>query len=300
MKEMPSAKHFPPFLAAELPGNRDDALFHILPIPLGRGACARELERGPSSLLRASTRLEVFDGRGIPAEAGIFTHPPVDCRGRTEDVLNRIADRTEEIFLEERIPVLLGGDRGLSCGAFLAVLRRMEGGAEGVGILQIDAHANLKENGPDGFYSAASTMKRALEMGFPLYQVGVRSLSPGETDLRKEHDIPYRDAADLCSGAGVKEISLSPDFPEFLYLTIDLDALDPGVIPGTPLPEPGGLFWYQILGLIESLAERHRIVGFDITGLAPGEGDRISPYAAAQLAYRIMGILARYGETAAE
>jgi agmatinase len=137
-------------------------------------------------------------------------------------------------------------------------------------------------------------MKLAMDMGFPIYQMGVRSLSPGEMDLRKERNIPYRDAADLCAGSGVKEITLSPDFPDYIYLTLDVDGLDPSIMPGTANPEPGGLLWNQTLSLIESLAERYRIIGFDIVETAPAKGDRISAYTAARLTYQIIGIITRH------
>ncbi len=277
-------KEYISFLASEFP-QQETSLFHIVPVPMEGN--------GPELILEASHRLEVFDGKSIPAETGIYTHPPENCRGRKEEILNRVADRVEEIFQMERIPVLLGGDHSISNGAFLAILREIEKGSENVGIVQIDAHADLKESEEGSLYTDSSVMKRALDMGFPIYQMGVRSLSPGEMDLRKERNIPYRDASDLCSGNGVKEISLSPDFPEYIYLTIDADGLDPSVIPGTAYPEPGGLSWYQTLSLIGSLADRHRIIGFDIVGIAPGKDDQISAYTAAKLCYSVMGIIAR-------
>ena len=272
------------FLASEFP-QQESSLFHILPVPMETD--------GPEKILKASLSLEVFDGKSIPAEKGILTHPPVNCQGRKEEVLNRIADQVEEIFQMERIAVLLGGDHSISNGAFLAILREIEKGSVNVGIVQIDAHADLKESDEGFLYSESSVMKRALDMGFPIYQMGVRSLSPGEMDLRKERNIPYRDASDLCSGSGTREITLSPDFPDFIYLTIDMDVLDPSIFPGTFHPEPGGLSWYQTLGLISSLAERHSIIGFDIVGTDPEKNDRISAYTAAKLCYAIMGIISR-------
>ncbi len=280
-------KNYPPFLASEFPTGNDLSLFHIIPVPVGEGTF--RTERGPSAILKESQKLEVLEGNRIPAEAGILTHPPVLPGGRIEDILNRVADQVENVFNEERIPVLLGGEHTVSTAAFLAILRQIEKGSVNVGIVHMGAHADLKENENGSIYSPGSVMKRALDMGFPVYQMGVRAISPGEADLRKERNIPYRDANELCSGSGVKEITLSPDFPEYIYLAIDVSGLDPSVIPGAARPEPGGLKWYQTLNLVESLAERYRIIGFDITGTAPAGKDRISAYTAARLAYRIMG-----------
>ncbi|OQY32765.1 MAG: hypothetical protein B6241_10100 [Spirochaetaceae bacterium 4572_59] len=292
---MYSLKNYPPFLASEFPTERENSLFHIIPIPLGQSkGPEKEVRKGPSAILKASRKLEVFDGKSIPAETGILTLPPVNCRGRIEEILNRIADQVEDIFQQERIPVLLGGEHTISNGAFLAILRQIEDGAVNVGIVQIDAHGDLKESEEGSIYSNSCVMKRAVDMGFPIYQMGGRSLSSGEIDLRKERNIPYRDARELCGGSGVKEITLSPDFPDYIYLTIDVDGLDPSIIPGTNRPEPGGLHWYQTLNLIESLAERYRIIGFDIVETAPGKKDKISGYTAARLTYNIMGIIARH------
>ena len=144
---------------------------------------------GPDKILEASQELEIFDGKSIPAESGIYTYPHVNCRGRKEEVLNRVADQVEKIFQMEKIPVLLGGDHSISNGAFLAILREIEKGSVNVGIVQIDAHADLKESDEGSLYTDSSVMKRALDMGFPIYQMGVRSLSPGEMDLRKERNI---------------------------------------------------------------------------------------------------------------
>ena len=280
-------KNDTPFLASGFP-QQEGSLFHLLPVPMESS--------GPDKILEASQELEIFDGKSIPAESGIYTYPHVNCRGRKEEVLNRVADQVEEIFQMEKIPVLLGGDHSISNGAFLAILREIEKGSVNVGIVQIDAHADLKESDEGSLYTDSSVMKRALDMGFPIYQMGVRSLSPGEMDLRKERNIPYRDASDLCSGNSTREVTLSPDFPDFIYLTIDMDALDPSIFPGTSHPEPGGLSWYQILSLISSLAERHNIIGFDIVGTEPDKHDRISAYTAAKLCYTVMGIIARNRE----
>jgi len=286
---------YPPFLASEFPDGSESALFRILPVPLERSlSTGRGTRKAPSRILKASEQLEVFDGKSIPAEKGIRTLPPVSCRGSMELILNRIAEETEWIFSEGRIPVLLGGEHSISNGAFLAILRQIQKGAVPVGIVQIDARADLRDLYEGSPYSPACVMKRAVDLGFPIYQMGVRSLSPGEMDVRREKNIPYRDAPDLCSGTGVRDITLSPDFPDFVYLTIDAGGLDPSVIPGTGSPEAGGLGWYQILSLIDSIAARHRIIGFDLVELVPERGTDLSEHTAARLVYQIMGIIIRH------
>jgi len=287
-------KRYPPFLASEYGNGDDSSLFHVLPVPLEKTVSYGGGTRmGPSAILRASSQLEVFDGWSIPGEEGIRTLPPVNCYGPVEAVLERIAVTTGRILGEGHIPVLLGGEHTVSNGAFTAMNRWYGPETGRVGIVQIDAHGDLRDSYEGSPYSHACVMKRALDMGFPIYQLGIRSLSPEEIELRMKREIPCLDGPDLCSHPLVTEVKLPDDFPDKVYLTIDVDGLDPSVIPGTGTPEPGGLGWYQTLSLIESVARQRRIIGFDCVELAPLEGSRISEFTTARLVYQVMGIISR-------
>ncbi len=291
---MNNQKNYPPFLDSEYGNGDESSLFHILPVPLEKSVSYGGGTRlGPSAILKASSQLEVFDGRSTPGEKGIRTRPPVNCRGPVEKVLKRIAVETEMILSHDGIPVILGGEHTVSNGAFQALTRCYNGGTGKVGIVQIDAHGDLRNSYEGTIYSHACVMKRALDLGFPLFQLGVRSLSPREIELRKQRNILHRDAPELCAGELVTDASLPEDFPRDVYLTIDVDGLDPSVIPGTGTPEPGGLGWYQTLSLIESVARNRKIIGFDCVELAPRKGSSISEFTAARLIYQVMGIIAR-------
>jgi agmatinase len=285
-------KKYPPFLISEYPDGDDRALFQILPVPLERSVSYGVGTRmGPSAILKASENLEVFDGKSCPGESGLKTLPPVNCRGPIPKVLERIAAATEKILLQGRIPVVLGGEHTVSTGVFMALSRHYR--TKIPGIVQIDAHADLRNSYQGSPFSHACVMKRALDLDFPIYQLGIRSLSPEEIQLREDRKIPGKDAHELCSATPVNELNLSEDFPEEIYLTIDVDGLDPSIIPGTGTPEPGGLGWYQTLNLIESIARKHKIIGFDVVELAPLKGSLISEFTTARLVYQVMGIIAR-------
>jgi len=291
---MDMLKPYPSFLASEYRNGDESALFHVLPVPLERSVSyGGGTKRGPSAILKASSQLEVFDGWSTPGEEGIRTLPPVNCRGSVEKVLERISDATEGILARRSIPVLLGGEHTVSCGAFMALSRWYGNEAGKIGIIQIDAHGDLRDSYEGSKYSHACVMRRGVDRGFPIFQLGIRSLSPEEIELRQELSIPYRDGPELCSAPPVTEVSLPAEFPKEIYLTIDVDGLDPSVIPGTGTPEPGGLGWYQTLSLIESIASQRKIIGFDCVELAPQRGSSISEFTAARLVYQVMGIISR-------
>jgi agmatinase len=295
---MSPLKRYPPFLISEYPQGDDTALFHILPVPLERSVSyGGGTRKGPSAILKASSQLEVYDGKSVPGAKGIKTLHPVNCRGPIEQVLHRIALGTEEILQKGGIPVLLGGEHTVSNGAFQALSRWYSDKPALPGIVQIDAHGDLRDSYEGSGFSHACVMKRALDLGFPIYQLGIRSLSPDEIALRQDRSIPFMDAEELCSGTVIKEVNLPPGYPEDIYLTIDVDGLDPSIIPGTGTPEPGGLGWYQTLSLIESIAEKHRIIGFDVVELAPLRGASISEFTTARLVYQVMGIISRKKDT---
>jgi agmatinase len=168
-----------------------------------------------------------------------------------------------------------------------------------LGIIQFDAHADLRESYDDDPNSHASVARRLHEdIGTPLVQIGVRAVSPEEVLYRAtasaSKTLWVHDAAEIVP-AGITEISIPDEFPPDIYITIDVDGLDPSVIPATGTPVPGGIPWYQFLSLLESVVRQRRVVGFDVVELAPKEGLHASDYGAAEIVYRTMGIITRAG-----
>lgn len=280
---------YPRFLEDDLPEvSAQDARFHLIPCPLDRSTSyGKGADRGPSALLCASRQLEAFDGRGVPGEAGIFVQPPVDCvNGETSAVLHRISVAVAGALRGDHVPVVLGGEHTVTFGAvqgFCAAGRR-------IGVVQFDAHADLRDTYEGTPLSHACVMRRIVELDVPVFQIAVRSLSLPEHRFRAENGIPFLDMADL-RREGMPKTLLPDSFPEEIYVTFDLDALDPAVLPGTGTPEPGGLFWHEALELLARLSQGRKIVGFDVVELAPIEGaPPISEFTAAKLVYTLMGL----------
>ncbi len=283
----------PAFLESETGlTDSDKALFHVIPAPYEKSVSyGKGTINGPSAILHASQQLELYDGFGIPAECGIYTHPFLKCSGSHESALKEISRTVEEIIGHNKIPVLLGGEHTITAGALKALKKRFP--QEDIGIVQFDAHADLRDTYEGSPFSHACVMRRALDMDFSIFQVGVRSLSSEEVHLRREKKIGCLDARRIAL-SGIPEPLLTDDFPDTVYITIDVDCLDPSIIPATGTPEPGGLTWYQLMMALESVINNRNVIGFDIVELAPISGLYASDYTAARLIYNIMGMIQRF------
>ncbi|HUK05202.1 MAG TPA: agmatinase [Burkholderiales bacterium] len=268
------------------------ARFHVLPVPYEKTVSyGNGTARGPSAIIAASSQLERWDGASDPGAEGIYTWPAVDCSREPERVLEDIALAVRKILEMNKLPVVLGGEHTVTWGVIQGYL---QAGAKDFGVVQIDAHADLRDAYEGDKYSHASVMRRVVEAGIPLVQLGIRAFCEEERDARKEHKVLAYDAADLVPKS-VSRIRLPKRFPRNVFFTLDVDGIDPSVLPATGTPVPGGLGWYQTLGLFESVARQRRIVGFDVMEFAPIEGFHAYDFAAALLAYKLMGIVQRAG-----
>jgi agmatinase len=266
-----------------------DSLFHVLPVPYEKtvsyiGGAAK----GPGAILKASQQLELFDGKSVPASRGIYTHPDMDCSGSDIDTIIKIEQIVRSILLEEKIPVILGGEHTITYPAVTAALKHYKN----LGVIQFDAHADLRENYDGSKYSHACVMKRIFDACIPFIQVGVRSMTEEEHRFREENRILHYDA-DYIYRNNKFTIDFPADFPDNIFITVDVDGLDPSVIPATGTPHPGGLLWHDFFRFIESIPPAKKIVGFDVTELAPVPESIVSDFAAAKLVYNIMGIISR-------
>lgn len=279
------------FLASELSASSPDGcLFHVLPVPLeATVSYAGGTAKGPEAILEASDQLELWDGESVPADAGLYTWPSVDCDGPAETVLGRVAAAVDRILEHGGLPVLLGGEHTVTYGA-LAALRERFGT---FGVIQFDAHADLRDSYEGSPWSHACVMRRAVkDLGLPLVQFGVRALCLEEVEARAAHGVAFHDAADIARH-GVPADVLPPDFPARVYVTFDVDGLDPSIMPATGTPVPGGLGWYQALDLAEKAVSGRQVLGFDVVELAPFPGLHAADFAAARLVYALMGLIQR-------
>ncbi len=266
-----------------------DAWFHILPAPfVGDRFKASAMANGPAAIIAASQQLEPWDGRSIPARHGIYTHAPVDCKGATEKVLNKIASQVGSIIKQDKFPVGLGGDGLITYGMVKGLL---DAGVGNLGVIQIDAQADLREDDNGNAWSEACVMKRIVDEDVPLFQLGVRNLSKEEADARRVYGVKFYDA-DFLVARNITKVELPSEFPESVFLSIDIDGFDPAVFP-SPGGVPGGLGWMQVLSIVESIAQQADIIGFDLTEFNPLPGQPFYDNAAALLVYKLMGIVER-------
>jgi agmatinase len=270
----------------------DRARYEVIPAPFERSTSyGHGAENGPRAILDASRQLEAFDGVDVPAEAGILTGPPVDCaEGDVETVLGRIGARVAAAHAAGRIPVMLGGEHTATLGAVRALRTRVAS----FGVVQFDAHGDLRDRYQDNAFSHACVMRRIAEAGLPLFQIGVRSLSVPEVRYRWTSRIAHLDADALRNGE-LLDRPLPVGFPETIYLTFDVDAFDPSLVPGTGTPEPGGLTWREAVRALAGVIAGRRVLGFDVVELAPIAGNPVSDFTAAKLVYTIMGLINRTG-----
>mgnify|MGYP002700149672 FL=1 len=283
------------FLQSEIDQSpMDQAGFSVLPVPLektvsyGGGTCL-----GPAAIIEASEQLETWDGKSNPSSLGIHTCQAIDCTiaaGETAtQVIDRIADAVTAILKAGSMPVVLGGEHTVTYGVIKGYLNA---GITDFGVVQIDAHADLRDAYEGDKLSHASVMKRVIDEGIPLYQLGIRAYCEEEMETRKQKNVYFQDADELVPN-NIQSIQLPDDFPRNVFFTLDIDGMDPSVFPSTGTPVPGGLAWYQTLNLFESVAKQRNIIGFDVMEFAPIEGFHAYDFAAALLTYKMMGIVQR-------
>ena len=284
------------FLGSELTSSENqqaDALFQIIPCGLeATVSYGTGTHKGPKAILQASDQLERNVLGFEPCEQGIFTHPELDCTQPIEKVMQDLRDLTTNICAKGHIPVTLGGEHSVSYGAVMGVMDALQQKGEKLGIVQIDAHADFRVAYQGHHHSHASVMHLLAEAGLPIVSLGVRALSTEEELARIKHGVITHDGPKLVRN-NISQIEVPDDFPENIYITFDVDGLDPSVISATGTPVPGGLGFYQSLDLVESTLRGRRCVGIDITELAPIEGQTSNDFTAALICYTIMAMAAK-------
>jgi agmatinase len=273
----------------------EQAFFHVIPAPMettvsyGGGTA-----RGPRAILEASGQLEDFDGRDCPGDLGIHTQPMVNPAAGKKPVEERWLDAIEQAVAKAlrcgAVPAVLGGEHTVT----QAAARAFQAAGENMGFIQFDAHADLRDSYEGTIYSHACVMRRVHELGFPVVQLGTRAYCREERDYRAANrkTITAYDADVLAAGKLPKNW-IPKGFPKKVFITFDLDGLDPSILPATGTPVPGGLGWYDAMTLIDDVAGMREIAGFDVVELAPLRGLHHPDFTAARLVYALMGAAAR-------
>ena len=268
------------------PRGFDESRAVVLPIPLDRTTSyVPGTRNGPREILQASSHMELWDEElGVEVHrAGIYTLPEMELPfGELPPLMDEIRRVAAEVFARDKFLVTLGGEHSITPPLVEAAAARHTG----LSVLQIDAHADLRDTYMGTPHNHACAMRRTLEHA-PITQIGIRSMSTEEAeaaprlnttifyDTTMRNDPRWIDKAIDTLGGPV-------------YVTIDVDGLDPAIMPATGTPEPGGLSWYEILALLRATIERRTVVGVDVVELSPIPGLMAPNFLCAKLVYKVL------------
>jgi agmatinase len=270
----------------------------VLPVPYDSTTTARAGARdGPGAIIAASEDMELFDvGLGYePYRWGIHTLPELaPLTGDAEATIARIEEVAGELLDDGKFAVTLGGEHTVAVGAARAHAKRIDR----LSVLAIDAHADMRDCYMGSRYNHACTLRRCSEVA-PVTQIGLRSAEAEEATYVRERGFAYYAPQAFRKLGGPREII--DRLSDRVYITIDLDGFDPSQMAAVGTPEPGGLFWDEVVDLLAAVAKDRPIVGFDVTELAPDLGPRACAQMAAKLTYRLIGLaLGPPGEAATQ
>jgi N1-aminopropylagmatine ureohydrolase len=273
----------------------DNARVVIFPIPLDRTTSyVPGTRNGPHEILVASSHMELWDEEtGTDVHSiGIFTMPEMEFPfASMDDVVCEIRRVASEVINRDKFVVVLGGEHSITPPIVAAMAAKYPG----LSVLQLDAHADLRESFMGTPHNHACAMRRVLDHA-RCTQVAIRSLSPEEAEAiptlptRVFYDFDMRD-----DPAWMDRVVDS--LGETVYVTIDVDGFDPAIMPATGTPEPGGLSWHEALRLLRKVIERRRVVGCDLVELSPMGGNVAPNFMCAKLIYKILSY--RFGREVA-
>lgn len=283
---------YPPSNFFALPAERsqyDSSRAVALPIPYDSTTSARAGARdGPTAIILASQDLETFDlelGYDVSLH-GIHTLPEIAPHtGSPAAMVDRIEGVVSNLLNDGKFVLTLGGEHTVTVGTLRAHAKRIDN----LSVLSIDAHADVRDEYLDSPYNHACVMRRVVECCPAVVQVGMRSSSPEQMEFIRDKNLTfltphaYRDLRDPPEDvAGM--------LTDSVYVSIDLDGLDPSEMAAVGTPEPGGMHWDEVTDLLRAVARRRKIVGCDVVELAPELGPRACAHLAARLAYRMLGL----------
>ena len=263
----------------------------VLPVPYEATPTYKTgTARGPQALLEASAQVEFWD-EWLEDEArryGVRCLPPVDFDGPPEELAVVLEQQVGALLDDGRFPLVLGGEHSLSLGPIRAAATRRPD----LVVLHLDAHPDLRDHYEGTHYGHGCVMRRVWDLGVRIHAFGLRAISPEERDFYPGQDratwVGARELLPLAPEARVERVLRElPDGP--LWLSWDVDGLDPSLVPSTGTPEPGGVDWYTVSELLRRLDLAGReIVGGELLELMPQSGHHASDFACARLAHRMM------------
>jgi len=266
----------------------ENAKYVLLSVPYdGTSTYIKGAEKGPQAIIDASDSIELYDIQtGIEAyKSGIYTDKYSYDFVSPEKMVAEVKERVNFFLQQKKIVGLLGGEHSISIGAIEA----FAGKYPNLSVLQIDAHADLRDSYNGSRYNHACVMRRAQEVA-KVVQIGIRNVCIEEKNNIIPENIFY--AHEICGKTEWMQKAID-QLTEHVYLTIDLDGFDPSIVPATGTPLPGGLLWYETLAFLELLFKSKKVVGFDVVELCPQNEDRTSDVLAAVLVYKVISWMDR-------
>ncbi len=264
----------------------------LIQVPFdGTSTWQKGADKGPEAFLHASENMELYD---IETETevykhGIFLAEPILENSSAEAMVTAVYKRTKDYILRNKFVTIFGGEHSISIGT----IRAFNDCFEDLSVLHIDAHADLRKSYDGSAYNHACAVHEASQTT-NLVQVGIRSMDISETDYMDDDKTFF--AHEMASDEYWMDNALDA-LGENVFITFDLDALDPSIMPATGTPEPGGMLWYETLEFLRKVFSERNVVGFDIVELCPKKDDKSSDFLAAKLYYKMLSYKFEMDET---
>ena len=255
----------------------------LIPVPYdGTSTWGKGADKGPEAFLEASENMELYD---IETDSevykqGIHLTEPITENSSPEAMVNEVHNITKDFIKRNKFVTLFGGEHSISIGS----IRAFNECFDNLTVLQIDAHADLRESYEGTKYNHACAVYEASQTT-NLVQVGIRSMDVIEKTVMDEEKTFF--AHDMVADEYWSDKVIEA-MTDNVFITLDLDAFDPSIMPSTVTPEPGGLLWYETLEFLKQVFEDKNVVGFDIVELCPNKNDKSSDFLAAKLYYKML------------
>lgn len=262
----------------------------ILPVPYeATTTYGKGTKEGPKAIIDASRNMELYDEEVDCEPYKVGIHTLIEFKegfDNPQKMIKALADKVQGLFSSGKLVIALGGEHTITLG----MVEGLQKAGEDFSILTVDAHADLRNSYGGTKYSHACVTRRLIEEN-RIVQVGIRSLCQEEADFIKKKNLKLFYAKDIIDKKEWMKEVISR-LSDKVYLSIDLDFLDPSIMPAVGTPEPGGLGWYETLRFLRLLTKEKKILGIDVVELCPASQDIPSSFTAAKLIYKLIAYLA--------
>lgn len=249
---------------------------------------------GPKAIISASSQVELFDEeleKETYLKVGIHTTPEIKPSNIASKFYLPLTKKVEEVISLNKFPIIIGGEHTISLGGVLGVIKKYKS----FSVLHFDAHADLRDSYEGNKFSHASAMRRVLDLKEVknLVSVGIRNISNNE-DEGSEYDFYKKNQKRIKifwakdkENLSVKKIL--DNLEENVYLTFDVDAFDPSIMPSTGTPEPGGMLWHETLEILRQVFWEKNVIAVDVVELSPIKNMPAPDFMIAKMIYKMIG-----------